>query len=82
MNLNLFRYLILLPSGVETGKTLHERQCKCMEKSSIYNKQKDRKKANKKDVYLQTDNIVGEWISVSHNKKILEVWRKLAFQKN
>ena len=44
MNLNLFRYIIRLPSGIETVKALHERQCKCMEKSSIYNKQKDQKK--------------------------------------
>lgn len=69
MNLNLFRYILRLPSGIETVKTLHERQCKCMEKSSIYNKQKDRKKGNKKDVYLQTDNIISEWISLSHNEE-------------
>ena len=69
MNLNLFRYIIRLPSGIETVKALHERQCKCMEKSSIYNKQKDQKKGNKKDVYLQTDNIISEWISLSDNKE-------------
>jgi len=69
MNLNLFRYIIRLPSGIETVKALHERQCKCMEKSSIYNKQKDQKKGNKKDVYLQTDNIINEWISLSDNKE-------------
>merc|ERR1712021_245061 len=46
-----------------------ERQCKCMEESSIYNRQKDRKKESKNDVYLQNENAVGDWVSLSLDNK-------------
>jgi len=60
MNLNLFRYLGQVIGDPITTKTLQEHQCKCMEESSIYNRQKDRKKETKNDVYLQNENTVGE----------------------
>jgi len=53
MNLNLFRYLTQVVEDPVTLRTVHERQCKCMEESSIYHKQKDQKKESKKDVYQQ-----------------------------
>ena len=66
MNLNLFRYLGQVIGDPITTKTLQERQ---WEESSISNPQKDRKKENKNDVYLQNEKIVGEWISLSLDKK-------------
>ena len=48
MNLNIFRYLVQVIGDPASTKTLHERQCKCTEESSIYNRQKDRKKKKKK----------------------------------
>lgn len=69
MNLNLFRYLGQVIADPITPKTLQERQCKCMEESSIYNRQKDRKKETKNDVYLQNETTVSEWISLSVDKK-------------
>jgi hypothetical protein len=69
MNLNLFRYLEQVIGDTTTTQTLYERQGKDMEESSIYNRQKDRKKETKNDVYLQNENTVGEWISLSLDKK-------------
>ena len=68
MNLNLFRYLTQVIGDPTINKTLHERQCKCMEESSIYNRQKDRKKETKNDIYHQNENSVSEWISLSLHK--------------
>lgn len=69
MNLNLFRYLTQVIEDPVTLRTVHEHQCKCMEESSIYHKQKDQKKENKKDVYQQNEDIVSDWITLSSNKK-------------
>jgi len=69
MNLNLFRYLIQVIGDQTTTTILHERQCKCTEESSIYNRQKDRKKETKNDAYLKNENTVDEWISLSLDKK-------------
>jgi hypothetical protein len=68
MNLNIFRYLTQVIGDPTINKTLHERQCKCMEESSIYNRQKDRKKETKNDIYHQNENSVSEWISLSLHK--------------
>jgi len=66
MNLNLFRYLGQLVGDSTTSfRSLHEHQCKCLEQSSTYNRQKE----TKNDVYLQNENSVGNWISLSLNKK-------------
>jgi hypothetical protein len=66
MNLNLFRYLGQLVGDSATSfRSLHEHQCKCLEQSSTYNRQKE----TKNDVYLQNENSVGNWISLSLNKK-------------
>jgi len=66
MNLNLFRYLGQLVGDSATSfRSLHEHQCKCFEQSSTYNRQKE----TKNDVYLQNENSVGNWISLSLNKK-------------
>ena len=66
MNLNLFRYLIqLIGDPATTFRNLHEHQCKCLEQSSISNRQKE----TKNDVYLQNENSVGDWISLSLDKK-------------
>merc|ERR1712161_8158 len=59
MNLNLFRYLTQVIEDPVTLRTVHEHQCKCMEESSIYHKQKDQKK----------EDIVSDWITLSSNKK-------------
>ena len=69
MNLNLFRYLEQIIGDPTTIKTLHERQGKGMEESSIYNRQNDRKKETKNDVYIQNETTVSEWISLSVDKK-------------
>merc|ERR1712161_94302 len=69
MNLNLFRYLTQVIEDPVTLRTVHEHQCKCMEESSIYHKQNDQKKENKKDVYQQNEDIVSDWITLSSNKK-------------
>ena len=69
MNLNLFRYLEQIIGDPTTIKTLHERQGKSMEESSIYNRQNGRKKETKNDVYIQNETTVSEWISLSVDKK-------------
>ena len=69
MNLNLFRYLTQVIEDPVTLRTVHEHQCKCMEESSIYHKQKDQKKENKKDVYQQNEDVVSDWITLSANEK-------------
>ena len=67
MNWNLFRYLVqvigdpTIPETVESGHG--------MEESSIYNRQQVKKKETKNDVYLQNENAVSEWISLSLDKK-------------
>jgi len=69
MNLNLFRYLEQIIGDPTTIKTLNEHQGKGMEESSIYNRQNDRKKETKNDVYIQNETTVSEWISLSVDKK-------------
>ena len=69
MNLNRFRYLEQVIGDSTTTKTLHKRQDKSMEEFSIYNRQNNRKKETKNDVYLQNETTVGEWISLSVDKK-------------
>ena len=68
MNLNRFRYLEQVIGDPTTTKTLYKSQDKGMEESSTYNRQKDRNKETKNDVYLQNENTVGEWISLSLDK--------------
>merc|ERR1712194_762136 len=70
-NLNQFRYLEQVIGDSTTTKTLHERQDKSMEEFSIYNRQNNRKKETKNDVYIQNETTVGEWISLSLDKKKL-----------
>jgi len=52
MNLNLFRYLTQVIEDPVTLRTVHEHQCKCMEESSIYHKQKDQKKKKIKKMFI------------------------------
>lgn len=67
MNWNLFRYLIQVIGDSMTSSSSGNRQV--MEKSSIYTRQNDRKKDTKTDIYLQNENAVNEWISLSLDKK-------------
>ena len=67
MNWNLFRYLIQVIGDSMTPSSSGNRQV--MEKSSIYTRQNDRKKDTKTDIYLQNENAVNEWISLSLDKK-------------
>ena len=67
MNWNLFRYLVQVIGDPTTSETLQKGQG--MEESSIYNRQKVKKKETKNDVYLQNENAVSEWISLSLDKK-------------
>ena len=67
MNWNLFRYLVQVIGDPTTSETLQKGQD--MEESSIYNRQKVKKKETKNDVYLQNENAVSEWISLSLDKK-------------
>ena len=67
MNWNLFRYLIQVIGDSMTPSSSGNRQV--MEKSSIYTRQNDRKKDTKTDIYLQNENAVNKWISLSLDKK-------------
>ena len=68
MNLNLFHYLTREIEDPISHRITYERQCKCMEESSIYQKQKDQKKENKTNIYQQNENIVSDWVALSSNK--------------
>ena len=52
---------------------MHEHQCKCLEQSSISNRQKE----TKNDVYLQNENSVGDWISLSLDKKSFKALERI-----
>ena len=67
MNWNLFRYLIQVIGDSMTPSSSGNRQG--LEESSIYTRQNDRKKDTKTDIYLQNENAVNEWISLSLDKK-------------
>ena len=67
MNWNLFRYLIQVIGDSMTPSSSGNRQG--LKESSIYTRQNDRKKDTKTDIYLQNENAVNEWISLSLDKK-------------
>jgi hypothetical protein len=67
MNWNLFRYLIQVIGGFTTPSSSHNNQG--VEESSIYNRQNDRKKETKTDIYIQNETAVNEWITLSLDKK-------------
>jgi len=83
MTLNLFCYFTQEIEDPVIHRARNERHCKCMEESSIYNKQKDQKKENKTDIQQQDEKIVSDWIVLSSHKESftdlehIEIYKKL-----
>jgi len=69
MTLNLVRYLTQEIENPLNSRTINERNCKCMEESSIYYNQKDQKKETKMDIHQQNENVVSDWIALSAHKE-------------
>lgn len=72
MTLNIIPYLTQEIENPLNSATINERNCKCMEESSIYHNQKYQKKETKMDIHQQNENVVSEWIALSAYKDDFE----------